>query len=149
MSKTKDEFFKISPVPLMHVNVRMSVQRFISHSNHLPPHTSSHTRCCRQIATIVLLYHNVNKTCPLISSNVVIRGPGWRCYSTNICKAMHHLRRCLNLHESHNTEWLPPPPPANVNYHISSWHLSVMPNMRYAKSVSLLWRWTGGVLMAA
>lgn len=82
---------------------------------HFTLHTSPYVRPRRQITAIVLLYHNVNKTCPLISSNIVIRGPGWRCYSTNICKAMHHLR----LYESHNIQWLPPLPPANVNYHIS------------------------------
>lgn len=106
-------------------------------------HPCTHTYC-RRTAAIVLLCHNVNKTCPLISSNVVIRGPGWRCYSTNICKAMHHLRPCRSLYEACDAERLPPLPPANVNYHISSWHLSVMPNMRYVKSVSLWKRWTGG-----
>lgn len=105
---------------------------------------SPHVQHCRQIAAIVLLYHNVNKTCPLISPNIVIRGPGWRCYSTNICEAMHHLCPHHSPYESPSTEWLPPLPPANVNYHISSWHLSVMSNMSYVKSVSLWWRWPGG-----
>lgn len=103
----------------------------------------------RKITAIVLLYHNVNKTCLWISSDIIIRGPARRCYSTNICKAMHHLRPCHSLYESHNAQWIPPLPPANVNYHISPWHLPVMANMSYVKSVSLWWRWTGGVLMGA
>lgn len=117
----------------------------MSHCDHFPLYTSPYVQHCRRITAMVLFYHNVNKTCPLISSNIIIRGPGWRCYSTNICKAMHHLCPCHSLYESHNTdEWLPPLPPANVNYHISPWHLSVMANMSYVKSVSLWWRWTGG-----
>lgn len=73
----------------------------------------------RPITHIVLVYHNVNKTCLLISSNMVIRGPGWRCYSTNICEAMHHLRPRHSPLKPHGPQWPPPLPPANVNYHIS------------------------------
>lgn len=124
--------------------LRINVHRFISPWNHCPLCTWPYVQHCRQITAIVLLYHNVNKTCPLISSNIIIRGPGWRCYSTNICKAMHHLRCCLGLCDSHNIHQPLPPPLANVNYHISPWHLSVMANMSYVKSVSLCWRWTWG-----
>lgn len=87
----------------MPLNIRMNVQRFISRCNRFPLYTSPYVEHCRQITATVLFYHNVNKTCPLISSNIVIRGPGWTCYSTNICRAMHHLRPCHSLYESHNS----------------------------------------------
>lgn len=56
-----------------------------------PLYTSAYVHHSRHITASVLFYHNVNKSHPLISSNIVIRGPAWTCYSTNICRAMHHL----------------------------------------------------------
>lgn len=66
-----------------------------------PLYTSAYVHHCRHITASVLFYHNVNKSHPLISSNIVIRGPAWTCYSTNICGAMHHV--CTNLTTASST----------------------------------------------
>lgn len=103
LKQTKTLLFDIYTGKLMHLNIQVIVQRFISRCNRFPLYTSPYVQHCRQITATVLFYHNVNKTCPLISSNIVIRGPGWTCYSTNICRAMHHLCPCHSLNESHNS----------------------------------------------